>query len=155
MPAIRRRPGAASVAVLGGFVLAVGAAQGVAPEWARAAGLDVWNAAAARDELAAGVAAGERMDARNARIVTQMVESDAVADRVAAGLPLAAAVAELEAVNADRPGWECGLRATHYDAPTHRHRIARYVAVKLAARTPDPFAWAVLAARLDAEYRAL
>lgn len=155
MPAIRRRPGAASVAVLGGFVFAVGAAQLVAPEWARAAGLDVWNAAAAHADLAAAESAGERMDARSARTAAQIAESDAVADRVAGGLPLAAAVAELEAVNDDRPGWEASRETYYADAPTHRHRVARYAIVKLNARTTDPFAWAVLAARLDAEYRAL
>jgi hypothetical protein len=126
----------------------------VAPEWSRAAGLDVWNTGVARAELAVEVARGDDLAARNATVREQIRGSEGVARRLAAGrLTLAAAADEVAALNADRPGWEDGLRFIYRDAPTPRHRAARYAMAKL--ERVDAAAWAAESARLEAEYRAL
>ncbi|HEX4611000.1 MAG TPA: hypothetical protein VH092_22610 [Urbifossiella sp.] len=157
MPAVRSRPGITSVATLGGFVLTVGLAQLTAPEWSRAAGLDVWHAADARQELALSLADGERIDASNQHIHDQIQVSAGIVARVAAGqLSLAAAVDELDQVNADRTAWVDGLRFAHSAVSSHRHRVAWYVIKKLESEyAADPSAWAPVAARLAAEYRAM
>jgi hypothetical protein len=157
MPAIHRRPGIASVATLAGIVLTLGLAHLAAPEWSRAAGLDVWNVADARAELDRTLTRGREIEAQNEHMLDQIRGSSGVAARLAAGrLTLAAAVAEAEAVNADRPGWADGLLAAHYAVPTHRQRVARYLIAKVEFRyRADPSGWAPLSARLEAEYRAL
>ena len=59
-------------------------------------------------------------------------------------------------LNAGRPGWADGLQFSYPDAPTQRHRVARYVMSKVRIMyAADPSAWVALSARLDAEYRAL
>lgn len=154
MTALHRRPGIASAATLGGIVLTLGLAHAVAPEWSRAAGLDVWNTGAARAELAGELARGTDLDARNDLVLGQIGASHGVARRLGAGrLTLAAAVDELAVLNADRPGWEDGLLYAYRDAPTMRHRVARYALAKL--ERVDAAAWSAEAARLEAEYRAL
>lgn len=157
MPAIHRRPGVASVAALAVIVLTVTVAHLAAPEWSRAAGLDVWNADSARADLERTRTRGEELDARNRHTLDQIRGSGGVAARLAAGrLTLAAAVAETEALNEGRPGWADGLELVHCGVPTHRLRVARYLIAKLECRyQADPSAWAPLAARLEAEYRAL
>jgi len=154
MTALHRRPGLASAATLSGIVLTLGLAHAVAPEWSRAAGLDVWNTGSARAALAAEQSRGADLDELNANVEAQIRGSEGVARRLGAGrLTLAAAADELLALNADRPGWEDGLTFAYPDAPTPRHRAARYALAKLS-RT-DAAAWAASAARLEAEYRAL
>lgn len=157
MPALHRRPGVASVAALAVIVLTVAVAHLAAPEWSRAAGLDVWNAGSARAELERTLTLGVEIDSRNRHTLDQIQGSDGVAARLAAGrLTLAAAVAETEALNEDRPGWVDGLELAHYGVPTHRLRVARYLIAKLQVRhRADPAAWAPLSARLEAEYRAM
>ena len=149
MTALHRRPGLASAATLSGIVLTLGLAHAVAPEWSRAAGLDVWNTGSARAALAAEQSRGADLDELNANVEAQIRGSEGVARR----LTLAAAADELAALNADRPGWEDGLSVAFRDAPTPRHRAARYALAKLS-RT-DEAAWAASSARLEAEYRAL
>lgn len=154
MTALHRRPGIASAATLAGIVLTLGLAHVVAPEWSRAAGLDVWNAGAARADLAATLARGDDLEEQNQHILDQIRGSQGVVRRLGAGrLTLAAAADELAALNAGRPGWADGLAFAHPDAPTLRHRVARYALAKLSR--VDPAAWAAAAARLEAEYRAL
>jgi hypothetical protein len=157
MPAIRRRPGIASVAALAGITLALGLAHLAAPEWVRAAGLDVWNAAAARADLARSLACGDEIDTRSRHMLDQIRASDGVAARLAAGrLTLAAAADELAALNAGRPGWEDGLRVRCPDAPTPRHRVARYAIIKVGYwHRAESSGWAQLSARLEADYLAL
>lgn len=154
MTALHRRPGIASAATLAGIVLTLGLAHAVAPEWSRAAGLDVWNAGAARAELAGQQARADDLDALNGQVWEQIRGSEGVARRLGAGRQtLAAAADELAALNADRPGWEAGLAYAYRDAPTPRHRAARYAMAKLSR--VDPATWTAQAARLEAEYRAL
>lgn len=154
MTALHRRPGVATAGTLAGIVLTLGLAHAVAPEWSRAAGLDVWNAGSARADLAATLARGDDLEALNQHIHEQIRGSLGVVQRLGAGrLTLAAAADELAALNADRPAWEDSLAYAYRDAPTPRHRIARYAMAKLARI--DPAAWAAATARLEAEYRAL
>lgn len=157
MPAVRRRPGIASVATLAAITAAVGVAHLAAPEWSRAAGLDVWNAAADRADLRQSLARGTDLDARNAHTLEQIRGSAGIVALVGAGrLSLADAVAELDALNATRACWADGLAASQSEIPTHRRRVARYVIDKLDVQfRDDPSAWAVLAERLEAEYQAL
>ncbi len=157
MPAIRRRPGVASVATLAVIVVTLGVAHLLAPEWSRAVGLDVWNAGSARADLTRTLARGEEIEAQNRHILEQIQGSGGVASRVAAGrMTLAAAAEELEAVNDGRVGWTDGLRYAYLDVPTHRLRVARYLIAKLEVRyKADPSAWAPLSARLEAEYRVM
>ena len=154
MTALHRRPGIASAATLAGIVLTLGLAHLAAPEWARAAGLDVWNVGAARAELAGERLRADDLEAWNASMLEQIRGSEGVAMRLRAGrLTLAAAADELLALNADRPGWEDGLRFAYPEAPTLRHAAARYALAKLARA--NAAAWSAQSARLEAEYRAL
>ena len=150
MTALHRRPGITSVATLAAIVLTVGLTHAVAPEWSRAAGLDVWNAGAARADLAATLARGDELEAQNQSTLDQIRGSHGVVQRLGAGrLTLAAAADELAALNAGRPGWIDGLVYAHRDAPTPRHLAARYALAKLSRI--DPAAWAAASARLEAE----
>ncbi|MFO0795895.1 MAG: hypothetical protein U0804_00305 [Gemmataceae bacterium] len=157
MTALHRRPGIASVATLAGIVLTLGVAHVVAPEWSRAAGLDVWNAGDARAELAATLARGDDLEVEHELVTTQIRGSLGVVTRLADGrLTLDRAVDELIVLNQGRTAWADGLEYAHPTAPTHRHRVARYAIEKLANEyLADPAAWAELSARLEAEYRGL
>lgn len=155
MPALDRRPGFVSAAALAGIVGVWWAAHLAAPEAVRAAGLDVWNASAARAELDATRVERAALDARGERIVARMAFADGLAARLLAGeTSLAAAVDELAPLYDTDPAWAAELESAHPAAGTARERLGRYLVNKVTWRLgAAPAGWFGL--RLAAEAAAL
>ncbi|WP_439627441.1 hypothetical protein [Gemmata sp.] len=139
-----RRTGAASAAAL----LALGLALA-------ALGVDASLGADARDEVRRHEADASALEAQRVRALREGEASGRAAARVIAGtLPLAGAVDELEPLLRQRTGFECAW--TDEPFPTFRHRVARYVVIRVAAELKhDPDRRAAVLARLDAEYATL
>jgi hypothetical protein len=144
MPA---RPGRVAAALLG---VALAGAPWVLPS----AGRTPWDFPAA--EYRRVEAEREDLDALCEYRHRQTAASEQVVGRLAGGLSLAAAVAELEQINRDRAPFAVGLAARYPDAPSHRLRLARWAAGHAArGLNEDPTRCAELEARLEAEYRAM
>jgi hypothetical protein len=149
-----------TVAVLVGIVLVLAAVFAVAPTWARAAGLDVWNLRSVRAEQAAAAERRGELEDQHDRLWQQVGAGDLVVDRLVEGkLGLAEAVEELSQINADRPGFVIGLRCHHRDlaVATDRELVGVYAVDKAGRRlkaNEDDRREAVLA-RLNAELKAL
>lgn len=95
------------------------------------------------------------LEAQQLRLAREREASGRVAARVIAGtLPLAGAVDELEPMLRARDGFECEW--IDDPPPTFRHRVARYVTVRVEAELAhDPVRRTAVLARLHAEYAAL
>jgi hypothetical protein len=155
MTALPRRTGFASIAALAGLAVTLGLVHAAAPEWARAAGLDVWNLRS--EQVAFRQATGEReeLELTHDQMLRQIEASEAVAARLIAGrLALPAAADELGQINRARPSFAAGLALTFPDAPTPRHHLARYAIGKVRYRLAgDPSHLAEVTARLEAQYQ--
>ncbi|WP_439629575.1 hypothetical protein [Gemmata sp.] len=137
-----RRTGAASAAALLGLALT-------------ALGVDAGLGTDAREEVRGHEGDAAALDAQRVRGRRESEASGRVAARVIAGdVSLSAAVDELEPALRERPGFDC---AWADDPPaTFRHRVARYVMVRVAVELGhDPAHRAAALARLDAEYATL
>jgi hypothetical protein len=152
-----RRTGIASVAILSGISFALGLAHVIAPNWARDAGLDVWNIGVATAEYRRQEICAEQLDATQDQLARQMEASDQVVAVLIAGeITLSDAVTELSKINRDRPGF-CELLTVIYpEATTFQARVARYAQGKVRTRLEsDPSRLAEVAARLESEYLAM
>jgi chorismate mutase len=149
------RTGATTLATLAAFAGAILLVHFLAPHWVHAAGLDVW-------EMDETVDAFRREDQRKRDLDDvldllnrQIGASDAVAlalieDRIS----FAAAVAEMDEINRDRPSFEEVLVYIHPEGRTHRERIARYTIARVRSQiVNDPTRQAEVTARLEAAYR--
>lgn len=151
-----RRAGTVSATALTGVSLALALAHSVAPSWARRAGLDLWNLPSLRqlarecDEEA--VVAQQKRD----RLMWEIEASEHAAARLVDGtLTLAGAVEELSPWLEVRSGFETGAR-NRFRTTTLRQSVARYAIDKARVILADePARWAVVSARLEAEYAAL
>ncbi|WP_439628875.1 hypothetical protein [Gemmata sp.] len=137
-----RRTGAASAAALLGIALT-------------ALGIDASLGADAREEVRGHEGDAAALDAQRVRAVREGEASGRVAARVIAGdVSLSGAVDELEPVLRERTGF--GSAWADDPPPTFRHRVARYVTIRVAVELAhDPAREAAVLARLDAEYAAL
>jgi hypothetical protein len=152
-----RRPGIASVAALAGIIAALVVAQAVAPGWARAAGLDVWNLPAVEAEYRAASDHLDDLRATHDHLQRQVGASDQVVGLLIDGrLPLAAAAEELALINRGRTGFYEALRVRHPEAASDQE-LAAWYALEKAVRwlAADPARRAAVSARLDAELRAM
>ena len=151
-----RRTGTVSAAALSGLVVTLGLAQVIAPEWVKGVGLDVWNYHTLRDQLEVGEQEAAVAQAKLDQAIRQSELGSHVASRLIDGvLTLAEATDELEPTLRNAPGFET-TRVAHYNAPTFRHGVARYVIVRARdLLSDDPTRWAAVSARLEAEYAAL
>lgn len=157
MTVLRRRPGIASVAALGGITAALLAAHVVAPEWSRAAGLDVWNAVAAETERRATEDRRGELEDLHGRLRQQMAVAEQLATRLIDGdIPLAAAADEVMVANRGRDAFYFVLQREHPSATTERQMAARYLIAKVKDRYyDDPSSGTAVLARLEAEYRTI
>lgn len=157
MTVIHRRPGIASATTLTGITLAVALVHAIAPEWSRAAGLDVWNLPELRQSDADTSAQWEELRDAHDRLNRQVEASDHLVIRLIEGeMSLRVAVAELARINAGRTGFVTSLGCQHPEARTDETRLARY-ALHKAERflERDPSRQAEVLARLEAEYAGL
>jgi hypothetical protein len=128
----------------------------LAPEWSRAAGLDVWNAGAAEADRRDEEGRKKELDADVRDGYQRVLSTQHVVDELIAGdITLAVAVAQLEEVNRERGALESGMRHFYPDCPP-RVAFARmavaHVQIRLEA---DPDRLAAVMARLDPELRAI
>lgn len=128
-----------------------------APEWVRAAGLDIWNLAelerCQRDEDAREVELKADIALGNARREAAL---DVVRQLGDGRLTLVEAVAEVQVIYAASPVWRESLRIKFPEVATDRERAARCV-VAWARDTfdHDPSRLEEFSTRLDAELRAM
>ncbi len=152
-----RRPGAVSATVLFGLSLGLVAVHGLAPNWSRRAGLDVWNFAAL--ERAYEVASEERADvyAHEERSATRRRVANQIAGRLLTNpTQLPRAADELNEVFCEDSGMRLVLRTLYPDAPTERHLFARHAIDRIAFMLEsEPARHAEVVGRLEAEYRAM
>lgn len=153
MTALHRRPGIVSVAALGGITLAVAAAHAVAPEWARATGLDVWSYPGLVDQERATVDERKHLEASHDRLAREIEACDHVVGLLINGqLPLPDAIDEIARINHDRPGFVATLRSTYSEGLTDRQLVAQYILVKIrGVLADDPHQLAEVLTRLEAE----
>jgi hypothetical protein len=157
MTVLRRRPGIASVAVLAGITVALATAHAVAPEWSRAAGLDVWNIPAAEAERRELEDRRDDLEAVHAQLRVRVAAADHLSTQLIDGRArLADAADEVVWLNRDRDAFFRVLRLDHPSARTERELAARYLISKVADRFyDDPSGRAEATDRLEAEYRRL
>src|SRR5262245_27942575 len=122
MTVLRRRPGIASVAVLGGITAALLTAHAVAPEWSRAAGLDVWNISTVEDEFRATQDRRDELEAEHARLLRRVALADRLGTELIDGqIRLADAADEVDRVlGPDREQFYFVLRRDHSSATTEQ-----------------------------------
>lgn len=152
-----RRPGAASAAVLVGLTVSLCAANLLAPEWARGAGLDVWNYPVLEARQRSLTEERAEMHARAESETRRRALADQLAGRLVTGdTPLAAVAAEVAELFAADTGWWTTLESLHPGLPDRRLLHARH-AIDRAVRQldRDPARQAAVRARLEGEYRAL
>lgn len=145
------------VAIAAGLVSAAVAAARAAPEWTAAAGLDFWNLPDLEAERRAALAEYASLEDRHQLLLDMAGANDRVAAALAEGrLSLAEAVAELEGINRDRPGFYPVLGMYAPAGTGERELLARFALRK--ARTQlrgDPTRAAEVMPRLTAEFRAM
>jgi hypothetical protein len=150
-----RRTGSATAVALAGLAVALGLAQALAPRWVARSGLDVWNLDALRGEVRQAEAKSAGLNAVRDRLSREVEYADGLAARLIDGsLTLAEAVEGLEPVLRGRAGFETDWRE-QYRAPTLRRGVARYAIRKVEYLAGGRPGFAVLKARLEAEYAAL
>ncbi|AWM41685.1 hypothetical protein GobsT_72280 [Gemmata obscuriglobus] len=152
-----RRPGAASAAVLVGLIVSLGAAHLLAPEWARAAGLDVWNYAALDAQKQSLADERADMDAKAESDTRRRGRADQLAARLIAGEDTLPAVsAEIGQLFINDTGWQCALAAFYPDLRDPRLLHARHTIDRAVRQLDhDPSRKAALRVRLEAEYRTM
>lgn len=125
------------------------------PAWARAAGLDVWNASALEEELRAIHAERQRLDDQEAMLLHILDLTEQIIQETAAQRRSLADAAEvLLRINRDRPGFASVLDL-HFQGPTPSARVAHYVLFKIEVdRRRTPAEKEPLLQRLRAEYTA-
>jgi hypothetical protein len=158
MTVLRRRPGIASVAALAGLTVALFvAAHAAAPEWSRAAGLDVWSLSAEDAMLRVEVDRRGDLEADHNLLRRRMAVADQLATQLVDGqLRLADAADEVVRVNRDRDSFFLVLSREHPGAVTERRLAARYLIAKIEDRfQDDPSRAAEATGRLEAQYRLL
>jgi hypothetical protein len=151
-----RRPGGASATVLVVLGLSLVTAHAIAPEWSRRAGLDVWNLPSLEEEFR--VINEERLDveAHAEQSANRRVTANLIARKLADGQSLATAVDEMMEVFQDDRAMRCSLESMYSDAPTPRHRFALHTIDRVKRLLKeDPLRCRSVAARLEAEYKAL
>jgi hypothetical protein len=151
-----RRTGATSAAVLSGLIAMFGLAHAATPEWARQAGLDVWNLGEAQERL-------RETNEESARLrdeVEQLRESIEAAEHLTTRLingevTLAHATDLIEPLMLERPGFKSSASISH-PAPTFRLMVARYLVdhVRRSLQS-DPSRLAGLEVQLRAEFESM
>jgi hypothetical protein len=147
--------------VVGSVAAVLGAAAvflspALAPNRTQAGGMDGWHLPAILAGYYKVNSESDRLDSTHKDWHRQIAASDEVITRLAGGLALLAAVAEIERINADRTPFYYGLLSRYPDTTSHRLRVARW-AVDGARRRlrDDPTRLAEASARLDAELRVM
>lgn len=151
-----RRPGAASATVLIGLTVSLVAANLIAPEWARRAGLDVWNYAALESERHSLAEERTEMDAKAERDARRRGQADQLALRLVARDATLEAVA-LEIMELfDEPVFRSTLEAHNPTVRDPRLVYARHTIHRVLRQLDhDPALRGAVRARLEADYRAL
>ena len=155
MRVLPRRAGATTFTTLGAFVGAFILIQFLDPQWARAAGLDVWKLDDAVEHL-------RREEDRQKDLAEEqdhMYRQIGACDPVAAALiedriEFCAAVNEIEEITRDLAGFDGTLALMYSECKTHRERVARYTISKVRSKlSTQPAKQAEVTARLEAAYR--
>ena len=150
MIAFPRRTGVASLATLAACVVAFLVLNLLVPQWAQAAGLDVWNVEAAVAVLKQEKVRERELDDAQDQLAEQIAACDAVvADLIAGRIALPSAVDWVEDINRERPGFASVLIHIDPDAHSHRERIEQYTIAKVRAKLAgDPTRLAAVLDRL-------
>lgn len=152
-----RRPGAASAAVLIGLCASMLGAHLIAPEWARGAGLDVWNYAALETEKLNAAEVREEMEARAERHARRRALADQLAARLLTrDATLGAVGEELFELYSDDIGSRCALEAYHPNTRDPRLLYARHAIHRVERLLAhDPVQQKAVTERLEVDYREL
>ncbi|MBN9524440.1 hypothetical protein J0H58_38985 [bacterium] len=152
----RSRTGAASVAALAAFGVAVGAAARFS-DWVRRMDLDVWNLPALRAECEAISAERIYLDSRHRQLVSEVQACDQVARRLADGrVDLAAATDTMIEITSGRVEFAEALARAFPEVRAHRCRVARRAITRaLQLLCDDPARRSELVARLATELAAI
>ncbi|HEY3789407.1 MAG TPA: hypothetical protein VGL71_11160, partial [Urbifossiella sp.] len=152
-----RRAGATTLATLAAFAGAFVLVHVLAPNWAHAAGLDVWDIVRLREEMQRERGRQRELGDQMEQLDSQTSASDAVADSlIEERITFSRAVAEMERITRDRPEFAQWLVFVHSDCKTHRDRIARYALGKVRVRLENDAArQEAVMQRLDSEYASL
>jgi len=150
----RFRIPAAAAAVLVSAAVALAHA---APEWTATAGLDFWNLPGLEAERQAAYAESDQLEDRHQVLLNMAQANDQAAGALIDGrFSLAEALAELEGINRDRPGFYEVLGIHAPEGAGNRELLGTFALRK--ARTllrNDPTRTAEVMPRLTAEYRAM
>lgn len=151
-----RRTGTTSAAVLSGLVVTLGLTNATAPEWARRAGLDLWNIAEAAESLRTTGEESARLGEETQRLRETIEAADHITTRLIAGeLTLECATDQIEPLMRERRGFEF-VAAAFYPAPSFRMKVARYLIDRTRrSLVTNPGRLAGTEARLSAEFRAM
>lgn len=154
MRLLPRRSGGTTLAALAAFAGMFALVHVFAPQWARAAGLDVWEMDRAVAHFQHEKQRKRELEDVMEHLSVQIAARDAVVlalieDRIA----FDAAVKEMDEITRDRTELDDVLQLLHTEAHTHEERIARYTIAKVQAKLEnDPARLAAVTARLEAAY---
>jgi hypothetical protein len=127
-----RRAGATSAATLCGLALVIVLAQAIAPEWTRRFGLDLWNLPEAMAHNQECSQETIMLSCREERLQQEVELADHLCSDIIQGrITLASAMAEMEPVLLQRPGFVLTCRS-YYHAPTLKHSVGRYFIRRIA-----------------------
>jgi hypothetical protein len=150
-----RRPGTASTLSLFSVALALGTVYTFAPEWSRAAGLDVWNLPALNAQL-------HQIDEERADVNASAEEAAkrrALANHIALkfldGQSLATGTDDLMELFQTEHGMVVTLQSLYPNTPSIRHLFALHAIDRLKRLVDNPVQRNAVVARLEAEYKKL
>jgi hypothetical protein len=151
-----RRTGTTSAAALSGLVVTLGLTHATAPEWARRAGLDVWNIAEAVDSLRTTEEESARLSEEAQRLHETIEATDHITTRLVTGeISLGVATDQIEPLMRERQGFGLVDLASS-SAPSFRVKVARYLIDRTRrSLADDPGRIAGTEARLNAEFHEL
>lgn len=130
-----RRTGATSIGTLAAFAAAFLSVHLLAPQWARSAGLDVWELSDAAEWQKREQDRARDIDADLDRLADQIAAADAIATALIEGrMELDDAVDRVVEINRERPGFEVVLLSHYSGERTHRERVEQYLLAKVSSQ---------------------
>lgn len=133
-----RRTGVTSLGTLAAFTAVFVAVHVLAPQWARSAGLDVWQfpdlVQKQREEQERSLQIEAEFDCLTQQIAAgEAIMSELIDGRVS----LDEAVVQIEAVNRERPGFAESIRSQHPQGKTYHERLALFLLARVELRLKE------------------
>jgi hypothetical protein len=148
---IARRTGATSLTTLAACVAAFIVLHAIAPQWARAAGLDFWQAAQEAEKQQQAKERRHEIDNMAERLAEQIAAGDAIATAVIEErMAVDDALDKIAEVNHGRPGFPEALRTGELLNASERELWERYLQSRIRAKLEgDPSRLAEVLNRLS------